>query len=325
MLPLLRYVARRLLQAVPVLVGIAVINFLLMQLAPGDAADVLAGEAGTATAEYVAGLKEKFGLDRPVHVRLFHYVVNALQFDFGYSFREGVPVVRLMLERLPATLLLMAVSTALALGTGILLGVLSARFENTSVDFAVSIVGLLLYATPTFWIGLMMIVLLSVEWGLLPSGGMQTLGTAQSGLAWAVDVARHVVQPALALSLFHLALYARLTRASMIDAYGEDYVRTAVAKGLTRRRIAFRHVLPNAILPTVTMAGVQIGALLGGAVLVETVFSWPGIGRLAYEAVFHRDHNLLLSILLMTSAMVIALNLAVDLLYAWLDPRIVIR
>ena len=325
MLPVLRYVVRRLLQAIPVLIAIAVIHFLLVQLAPGDSADVLAGEAGTATPEYVASLREKFGLVRPVYVRLINYVSNVARLDFGYSFREGRPVIGLIVDRMLPTLLLMVVSTLVAVGVGILLGALSARFANGPADAVISVLALLLYATPTFWIGLMMIVLFSVELGILPSGGMQTLGAARSGFSWSVDVAWHVVQPALALSLFYLAIYARLTRASMIDAYGEDFVRTAIAKGITRRRVALRHVLPNAILPTVTMAGVQVGSLLGGAVLVETVFSWPGIGRLAYEAVAHRDFNLLLGILLMTSAMVILLNLAIDLLYAWLDPRIVMH
>jgi peptide/nickel transport system permease protein len=321
----LRYVLRRLLLAIPVLICIAIINFLLVQAAPGDAVDVLAGEAGTATPEYVAGLRQQFGLDKPVYVRLAQYVFNIAQLDFGYSFREGRPVISIILARVPPTLLLLVASTLLAVGVGILLGAIAARFRNRTADAVISVVALLLYATPTFWIGLMMIVLFSVDWGILPSGGLVTIGGGHTGFAWVLDVAWHLVQPAVALSLFYLAVYARLTRATMIEAYGEDFVRTAIAKGLTSRRIALKHVLPNAILPTVTMAGVQIGSLLGGAVLVETVFSWPGIGRLAYEAVFHRDYNLLLGILLMTSAMVILLNLVVDLLYAWLDPRIEMR
>jgi len=322
---ILRYAGRRLLQAVPIIFGILVINFLVLQLAPGDVVDVLAGEAGASTPEYVADLRARFGLDRPVPVQLFYYLVNAAQLDLGYSFRHGVPVVYLIAQHVPATLLLMATSTVLAVGLGIVLGVLAARFVNRPPDTIISILSLLCYATPLFWIGLMMIVLFSVELKVLPSGGFQSLGVEMTGWGRVVDIAWHTIQPAIALSLFYLALYTRLTRASMLEVYGQDYVRTAFAKGLNARRVAFKHVLWNAILPTVTMAGVQVSSLLGGAVLVETVFAWPGIGRLAYEAVHHRDFNLLLGILFMTSTMVILINLMVDLIYAWLDPRIEVR
>lgn len=321
----LRYAGRRLLQAIPIILGILIINFLILQLAPGDVVDVLAGEAGAATAEYMAELRERFGLDRPVPVQLFHYLLNAVQLDLGYSFRHGMPVVKLIASHIPPTLLLMATSTLLAVGLGIVLGVVAARFVNRPPDTIISILSLVCYATPLFWIGLMMIVFFSVELRLLPSGGFQTLGVRMSGMERIVDIAWHTIQPAVALSLFYLALYTRLTRASMLEVYGQDYVRTAFAKGLNARRVAFKHVLWNAILPTVTMAGIQVSALLGGAVLVETVFAWPGIGRLAYEAVHQRDFNLLLGILFMTSAMVILINLLVDILYAWLDPRIEMR
>ncbi|MCC7271992.1 MAG: ABC transporter permease [Alphaproteobacteria bacterium] len=319
---LARVVLRRLLQAVPIVLGVLVVNFLILRLAPGDIADVLAGESGVATPGYVAELRTRFGLDRPVWVQLFAYVSNAALLDLGWSFRHARPVAELIAARLVPTLILMAASTTLAVGLGIVLGVLAARRVNRPIDAVISTLALLCYATPLFWIGLMMIVLFAVQLGWLPSGGFETLGTGATGLGRILDIARHALMPAVALALFYLALYTRLTRASMLETLTQDYVRTARAKGLPERLVVFKHALANAVLPTVTMTGVQINSLLGGAVLVETVFAWPGIGRLAYEAVFTRDHNLLLGILFLSSVLVILVNLLVDLLYAVLDPRI---
>jgi len=317
-----RYLAWRLLQAVPIVAGIAVFNFMLLQLAPGDAADVLAGEAGGATPEYIAELKARFGLDQPVPVQLGKYLWNVARLDLGFSFRHNMPVVDLILSRLPATLLLMGAAIVLAFSLGVLLGVTAARHVNRPLDTVISVGALLAYATPIFWIGLMMILLFSVQLGWLPSSGMRTIGVDLTGFAYALDVARHLVLPATALSLFFMALYTRLMRASMLEVYSLDYVTTARAKGLTERRVAFKHVLRNALLPMVTMLGLQIGSMLGGSVLVETVFGWPGLGRLAFEAVFQRDNNLLLGVLLLSSVLVVIVNVIIDLTYARLDPRI---
>ena len=322
---MMRYIARRLLQAVPAVFGIIIINFFVLHLAPGDAADVLAGEAGAANEAYMKQLRETFGLDEPLHVQLYEYVANILQLNLGYSFRHNMAVSQLIADRLPATLWLMFSAVFLAVGLGILLGVTSARFVNTIVDRIASVLALLCYSTPVFWIGLMMIVLFSVELGWLPSGGFETIGAEYTGVDWVLDVTRHTLMPALALSLFYLAVYARLTRASMLEVYRLDFVTTAHAKGLSPARVAFKHVLRNALLPVVTMAGLHLGGMLGGAVVVEVVFSWPGIGRLAFDAIFQRDFNLVLSILVLSSVLVIVINLAVDLIYAWLDPRIELR
>lgn len=317
-----RFLLRRLLQAVPIVLGIAIFNFLLLHLAPGDAADVLAGEAGGASPEYVAQLKAKFGLDQPLPIQLGRYLAQVATFDLGFSFRHNMPVASLIADRLPATLLLMLVAVAVAFVLGIALGITAARHVRRPVDALVSVLALLAYATPIFWIGLMMILVFSVQLEWLPSSGMQTIGADLAGWASLVDVGRHLVLPAVTLSLFYLALYTRLMRASMLEVYGQDFVTTARAKGLDERRVAYRHVFRNALLPMVTMLGLQVGSMLGGSVLVETVFGWPGLGRLAFEAVFQRDHNLLLGILLMSSLLVVAVNLAVDLVYARLDPRI---
>jgi peptide/nickel transport system permease protein len=321
-LPRLRYVARRVLKSVPILLCIAVCNFILLKLAPGDAADVLAGEAGSATPEYIAQLKAQFGLDQPAWRQLANYIWRLFSLDLGYSFRNNRPVLQLILERMPATLLLMAGALSLAFIAGAALGVLASRRVNTWTDALISVTALLFYATPIFLIGLGLIVIFAVHLGWLPTGGLTTVGAGYAGWQAVWDVAVHLVMPLVTLALFFLALYARLMRASMLEVFNQDYVTTARAKGLSEARITIKHVLRNAMLPMVTMLGLQVGTLLGGSVLVETVFSWPGIGRLAFEAVMSRDLNLLLGILLICSVIVIAANILVDLAYAWLDPRI---
>ncbi|HYB44067.1 MAG TPA: ABC transporter permease [Candidatus Methylomirabilis sp.] len=317
-----RLVARRLAQAVPTILLIIVVNFLVLHLTPGDIVDVLAGEAGAATPEYVAMLRHRFGLDRPLAAQLASYVWGVLNLDLGFSFRHNTSVVHLILERLPATLILMGTSLALAVAAGVVFGVTAARHVNRPTDSAIAVLVLLSYATPTFWIGLMLIVLFSVKLGWLPTGGMATVESGLGGIRHALDVAHHLVLPAASLALFYAAIYTRLMRASMLEVSSQDYVRTARAKGVSETRVTFGHTLRNALLPLVTMVGVQMGSLLGGSVLVESVFGWPGLGRLAFEAVQQRDYNLLLGILLMSSLLVIAVNLVVDLLYAVLDPRI---
>ena len=315
-------VARRLLKALPLLLAVVVFNFILLKLAPGDAAEVLAGESGASTPEYLAELRARFGLDRPVYIQLGNYVWKLAQLDLGYSFRHNQSVLQLILGRLPATLLLMASGLLVAVSLGAWLGVMASRKVNSLRDNLISLFAMLAFATPVFWMGLMMIVLFSVHLGWLPSSGMESIGAGHQGLARVLDVARHMIMPVATLSLFYVALYTRIMRASMLEVFNQDYVTTARAKGLSEQRITLRHVLRNALLPVVTLVGVQIGGMLGGSVLVETVFSWPGLGRLAFEAVFQRDLNLLLGILLLCSFVVILANIAVDLAYTWLDPRI---
>ena len=317
-----RYLGRRLLQAGISVLAVIVLGFVLLHLAPGDPVDVLAGEFGAASPEYLAQLRSEYGLDRSLAIQLLSYLENVAQLNLGYSFRDNTTVLDLILSRLPATLLLMTTSIALAFVAGLALGVIAAQRVNRLADNLISVLALLCYAVPLFWFGLMAIVLFTVKLGWLPGDGMFTIGANYGWFGDALDVARHLVLPAASLALFHMAVYTRLMRASMLEAYGLDYVRTARAKGVSRRRVAIRHVLPNAILPMVSMVGVQIGPMLGGAVLVETVFGWPGLGRLAFDATFQRDYNLLLGILLFSSVLVVATNFVIDLVYGWLDPRI---
>jgi peptide/nickel transport system permease protein len=318
----LRFIARRLLQAVPTILVIVVINFFLLHFAPGDAADVLAGEAGSATPEYMADLRQRFGLDQPLYVQLFVYLKNILFLDLGYSFRHNQPVLTLIMDRLGPTLLLMATTLVISVGVGVMLGLLAATGLRTWRDNIISVLALVSYATPLFWLGLMLIIVFSIHLDWLPTSGMETIGAFNEGWERVVDIARHLVLPAITLSLFYLAVYTRLMRAAMLEQAGMDYVTTARAKGLTERRITFGHVLRNALLPVITVAGIQTGGLIGGSVIVETIFGWPGLGLLAFQSLFARDLNLLFGIFFLSACLVVVVNVVVDLIYALLDPRI---
>lgn len=322
------YLQRRLLQFIPIILAICVLNFGLIQLAPGDLADVVAGESGqmddgAGTEQQVAELRASFGLDAPLYMQLFSYLKRLLSFDLGYSHRFGAPVSELIGDRVGATALLGLSSLLLAVVFGVLIGVLCARYRNTRLDRAVSAVMALCYSVPVFWLALMLVVLFGVQLQWFPIGGMQEVGIeAQGPWAQARDVLWHLVLPVTTLALYSTAVYARFTRASMVDALQEDYIRTARAKGLGERLIYFRHALRNALLPVLTLIGAHFGELLAGSIVIETVFSWPGLGKLTYDAVVNRDTNLLLSILFLSSLLVMATSLVLDLLYARLDPRI---
>ncbi len=319
---LLRYLGYRALLALPVVAGIAVLNFFLIHLAPGDAASVLAGESGAATPEYMEILRHKFGLDQSLGAQFGAYLLNMARFDLGYSFRNDSPVTDLILDRLGPTALLMLTAFTTAAATGTALGLLAATGRNSIRDAVISLVSLIAYATPGFWLGLMMIVVFAIRLAWLPTSGFETVGADYEGWDSVKDIARHLAMPATALALFYLAVYARVMRASVLEQTGQDYVTTARAKGQTESRIMTGHVLRNALLPVVTMAGVQAGNLIGGSIVVETVFGWPGIGTLAFNALQSRDLNLLLGIFFVAACMVVVINLLVDLIYVTLDPRI---
>src|SRR5215471_751201 len=319
---LLRYVLRRVVQAVPVVLGVVILNFLLLQLAPGDAATVLAGEAGGAPPEYVHALRERFGLDKPVPIQLALYIKNVLALDLGYSFRNQSAVLPLILARLGATLLLMGTTLLLSLGLGVLLGLLAAVWVRSWKDHLISVAAIIAYAMPLFWIGLMLILLFSIKLDWLPTSGMEDAAAFYEGWERVVDIGGHLILPAVTLSLFYMALYARLMRATMLEQRGLEYVTTARAKGLSERQITTRHVVRNALMPVVTVAGVQIGGLLGGSVVVESVFAWPGLGQLAFQSLFARDLNLLLGIFFISSCLVVVVNILVDVVYVLIDPRV---
>ncbi|MCJ2062998.1 ABC transporter permease [Methylobacterium sp. J-088] len=319
---LARFLGYRLLLAIPVVLSIVVLNFFLIHLAPGDAASVLAGESGAASPEYMEQLRHKFGLDQPLATQFGVYLLNMLHLDLGYSFRNDSPVGSLIVDRLWPTGLLMLTAFAAALLIGTLLGLVAATGRNSWRDAVISLVSLVAYATPGFWLGLMMIVVFAIRLGWLPTSGYDTVGADNEGWDAVWDVGRHLVMPAVALALFYLAVYARVMRASVLEQVGMDYVTTARAKGQTEARVMAGHVLRNALLPVVTMAGVQAGNLIGGSIVVETVFGWPGVGTLAFNALQSRDLNLLLGIFFVSACLVVVINLAVDLVYVCLDPRL---
>ena len=318
----LRFLGLRVLKMAAVLLAVIVADFLLIHAAPGDPASVLAGQSGAADPQFLAQLRHEFGLDQPLGTQLWLYVSAVLRGDLGVSHRQGRTVASLISERLPATLLLTGVAFAFSLAAGVAMGVAAARRVGTVMDSALTALALVFYATPIFWVGLMLVLVFSVWLNWLPSFGMASVGAPLHGWAAAGDLAAHLVLPALTLGLFYMAVYARMTRSAMLEASSQDYVRTARAKGATEGRILRRHVLRNALLPVVTLAGVQAGQLIGGSVLVETVFAWPGIGRLAFDALLARDYQVLLGVFLATSVLVVLCNLAADLLYLLIDPRV---
>ncbi len=307
---------------VAVVLAIAVTNFLLIHAAPGDPASVIAGEAGAADPQFVAQLRAQFGLDKPLSTQLLIYLGHLVRGDLGMSFRQGRSVASLILERLPATLLLTGTAFVFAIVVGITLGTLAARRVGRLADSIITVLALAFYATPLFWVGLMLVLVFSVWLDWLPSFGMNTVGMDYTGWAAIIDTAQYLILPALTLGLFYMAVYARLTRSSMLEVSTQDFVRTARAKGVPEGRIVRRHILRNALLPVITFAGIQAGQLIGGSILVETVFAWPGIGRLAFDALLARDYQVLLGVFLCTSVIVVVFNFITDLLYAWVDPRV---
>jgi peptide/nickel transport system permease protein len=319
---LVRYVAARLVKMVVVIFAIVVTNFLLIHAAPGDPASVIAGESGAADPQFIAQLRQQFGLDKPLSTQLWIYVRGVASGDLGVSHRQQRPVADLILERLPATLLLTGTAFTFAIIVGVTLGALAARRVGHWADSVITILALGFYATPIFWVGLMLVLLFSVTLDWLPSFGMNTVGADLTGFAAAADTAKYLVLPSLTLGLFYMAVYARLTRASMLEVASQDFVRTARAKGVPEGRVQRSHILRNALLPVITFAGIQAGQLIGGSILVETVFAWPGIGRLAFDALLARDYQLLLGVFLCTSVLVVIFNLVTDLLYAVIDPRV---
>jgi peptide/nickel transport system permease protein len=310
------------LRALPSAIGVVVLSFVLLQLAPGDVVDVIAGEAGGGSAETNALMRHEFGLDRALPERLLAYLSQLAQGNLGVSPRYGVPVSQLIWERLPSTVLLASSAMLVAVVVGIALGAVMAFNQGRWPDRLLSVLTQIFQSVPSFWVALMLVVIFSVKLGWLPSNGYQTVGLDAGGFAALADRLRYMLLPTVSLAMFYIAIYSRLTRVSVIEAKRQDYVRTARAKGISEWRVMTRHVLRNALLPVATVAGVHVGGILGGSVVVETVFGWPGLGRLAYDAVMGRDFLILLGILLFSALLVILANALVDILHGVLDPRV---
>lgn len=315
-----RYVGWRLLQVVPTCVGIVLLGFLLVQLAPGDPVLALAGDSGDA--EYYAFMREKFGLDRSLPTQLLTYAANIFKGDLGISYVQGRPALLAIWERLPATLLLTFSALLLSTVVGLLVGVFGAARRGTVADQTLNGLTLGLYAAPVFWLGQVAILGLSLRLGWFPVQGMTSARENSTGLAAIVDVAHHLALPALVLAGQQLAAVSRLTRSGVSEELRSDHVRTAWAKGLGEPAVVVRHALRRPLLPVVTVIGGRVGHLVAGTVVIETVFGWPGIGRLLVSSMQARDMPIILGIFLFVAFAVVLANLLTDLAYAWLDPRI---
>lgn len=318
----LSYIGARLIKTVLTAAAVVLLSFFLVRLAPGDTATVMAGQAGFADEAFMKSLRAEYGLDQPLPVQLWKYVQAVAQGDLGLSFVRRQPVLDVILERLPNTLLLDAFALLVAIAGGVWLGALAARRPGSARDAGVTVLAMLFYSMPQFWLGMMVMLVFSVWLAWLPPFGIETMGADYTGLARAADIAHHMILPGLTLALYYMASYARLTRAAMIDVADQDFVKTARAKGISEGQVARRHILRNALIPLVTYAGLQASILVGGSVLVENVFSWPGIGTLAYEAVTTRDNPLLLGIFIVTAILVSLFNLITDIAYSIVDPRV---
>ena len=318
----LKLLASRLTQGLALVFAVVVLNFVLVHAAPGDPVETIAGASGGMDEKLQAELRAMYGLDQPLPVQLGIYLGKVVRGDLGYSYFFNLPVSDLILERVPATLLLVLTSVLTAFLIGTTLGVLSSRKPNGWLSQLINVMSLVGFAAPVFWMGMLLIILLASIFPVFPVSGMR--GIQSSGLGWAdvVDVLHHLVLPAFTLGLVYLAQYSRLSRAAMLDVLGADYIRTARAKGLPERLVLYKHALRNAVLPVVTILGLQFGNVLAGAIVVETVFNWPGLGRLAFESVLRRDYPTILGVLLFSSMVVIVMNQVTDLCYRVIDPRI---
>jgi peptide/nickel transport system permease protein len=315
-----RYVVRRLAQLVPTAAAILLVGFLLIHVAPGDPVLALAGQNGDA--EYYAFVRDKFGLDEPLPTQLGSYVGNVVRGDLGSSYVQGRPVAEVIAERLPATLLLTGTALLISTLVGLGLGVYTATRHGRWPDVAVNLTALAVYAAPVFLIGQLMILLLALRAGWFPVQGMSDARSNATGVPHLLDVAHHLTLPALALASQEIAATARLSRVGLLDELRQDHIRTARAKGVAERIVIGKHALRRAVLPVVTVLGGRVGHLVAGAVIVEVVFGWPGIGRLLVTAMQTRDAPIVLGIFLLVALTVVVANLLTDLLYAWLDPRV---
>ena len=318
----LALIARRIGNGALLLFAVLILNFLLLHFAPGDIADTIAGEMGGADAQVMEEIRVRFGLDKPLHYQLGMYLGRLAGGDLGYSYFFQVPVTELILERLPATLLLVVCAQVLAIMIGTVLGIVAAQRPNGATSHAVTLLALFGYSAPVFWTGIMMIILFCSIFPIFPVGGMVDVRIEGNWFVRGLDVLHHLVLPMTTLASIFLALYSRLARASMLDVLGADYVRTARAKGLTEFLVVYKHALRNALGPVVTLAGLQFSGIMSGAVLVEAVFSWPGLGSLALQSILARDTPTILGILFFSALVVVIANILTDLVYGLVDPRI---
>lgn len=316
-------ILRRLALAAGLVLAVLLVNFTLIHAAPGDPALVIAGEMGGADEAAMASIRATYGLDRPLHEQFITYLSKSVRGDMGVSYNYNQPVVDLIFARLGPTVMLVVSALITAIVVGTLLGVLASRRPDSFGSGVITVFSLIGYAMPVFWTGILLVILFGKVWPVMPIAGMRDV-RAVGADSWTamLDVLHHLVLPAATLAIVYVAQYSRLARTSMLEVLGSDYIRTARAKGLSDRVVTFKHALRNALMPIVTIAGLQFGNLISGAVLVETVFSWPGLGTLALDAILARDYPILLGVLTFSAVLVVVANLITDLSYRWIDPRL---
>ena len=304
------------------LLAVLVLNFTLISIAPGDIADSIAGDMGGADAEVIEEIRERYGLNEPFYVQLWKYMSGVFRFDLGYSYFFNVPVTEIVLERLPATLLLVVSAQVLAIVSGTFLGVLAAKNPRGILNAVVTFLALFGFAAPVFWTGILLIIAFVSVIPIFPVGGMRDVTVEGGFIIETLDLLYHLVLPMVTLASIYLALYSRLARASIQEVLGADYVRTARAKGVPERTVLYKHALKNALGPVITVAGLQFASVISGAVVVETVFSWPGLGTLALQSILARDTPTIMGILFFSSLVVIIFNILTDIALRLVDPRI---
>lgn len=315
-------IARRILHILILLFAVIVLNFMLIRLAPGDVAQVIAGEMGGVTAEILSDIRVQYGLDKSIIEQLFIFLGRFARLDFGESYFYNLPVLELIFDRVPATLLLVFSALMFSTTIGTIIGVISARRPHSFLSHLVTFISVGGYSMPVFWLGIMLLILFASIIPIFPTAGMYDAAKEVGAIGYLVDVLHHLVLPGFTLSIIYLGQYSRLARGSMLETLNADYIRTARAKGLKEKLVIYKHALRNAILPVITMAGLQFSQLFAGAILVETVFNWPGLGRLAFEAILSRDYPTVLGLLFFSSLIVVTANLLTDLCYRLVDPRI---
>ena len=303
---MLKFIGKRVLMLIPVLIGVSLIVFTLMQLSPGDPAMIILG--AQAAPEDIAILREEMGLNDPLVVQFFRFLLGMFRLDFGTSYKDGMPVLTKLLEALPYTAQLTFSAVLLALIVGIPAGIISATKQYSIFDRIATVAALIGFSTPNFWLSIMLILVFSVNLQWLPVSGTGTI--------------LHLVLPSIALGLQSAAVFTRMTRSSMLEVLNMDYIRTARAKGLSERVVILKHALKNALIPVITVVGLQIGLLFGGAILTETVFAWPGVGRLMIDSIRAKDTPVVQGGVIFTASIFVFINLLVDILYAYVDPRV---
>ncbi|MGG3563187.1 ABC transporter permease [Neobacillus rhizosphaerae] len=315
-----KYLIKRLLQSIPILIGISIMTFAIMQLAPGNPMQTMIDPK--ISAEEIERAQENLGLNDSLPVQYFNWITQILQGNLGYTIKTGQPVGQLILERLPATLLLTGTAFIIAFVIGVPLGVYSATKRNKLPDYVLTVMSFIGISIPSFFFGLGMIFIFALKLGWLPTSGMVTIGADYTGFALFMDYFKHVIMPALVLALPTVAVVMRFTRSSMLEVLNQEFIRTADSKGLSKAKVYLKHALRNALIPVITIFGLSIPFLFGGAYITEHIFNWPGMGSLGIQSIVAREYPVIMALNLFTSILVMAGNLLADVMYAWADPRI---